>query len=152
MSARINFNEIPKNLMLSMMTVENYVNDSGFESKLLELIRFRVSQINECAYCIDMHYKEAIAEGETPQRLYSIATWQEAPYYNDKEKSMLAWAESVSLPHRSSDQQSIYNNLLNHISQQDIANFTLAVIQINSWNRLAKSFGFEAGQYQVGQH
>jgi len=152
MSVRINFDEIPKKLMSSMMAVENYVNDSGFESKLLELIRFRVSQINECAYCIDMHYKEAIAAGEEPQRLYSVAAWKETPYYSDQEKSMLAWAESVSLPLLPSDQQALYNDLSRHITKQDIANFTLSVIQINSWNRLAKSFGFEAGHYQIGQH
>ena len=152
MTTRIPFKKIPENLMASMMAVESYINTTGFDHKLLELIRYRVSQINQCAYCTDLHYKEAIAAGEQPLRLYSISAWEETPYYSDKEKSMLAWAESVSLPTQGSDQQSLYTDLLKHLNQQDIANFTLAITQINTWNRLAKSFGFMPGLHQAGQH
>lgn len=152
MNTRISFEEVPKDLLSSMMTVENYVNSNGFDLKLLELIRCHVSQINKCAYCIDMHYKEAVAAGEDPQRLYSLTAWRETSYYTAKEQAVLEWSESVSLPHIKFDHQELYMELLKHMDLSDIANLTIAIAQINTWNRLAKSFGFKAGLYKVGHH
>ena len=152
MSTRIAFPEIPKGLMSTMMTAENYVSSSGFESKLLELIRFRVSQINQCAYCIDMHFKEAIEAGEDAQRLYSVSVWRDTTYYSPEERACLAWAEYVTLPGGLNDKQSLFEDLLTFLDKEKIANLTLAIIQINAWNRLMKTFGIEAGNYQVGQY
>lgn len=149
MNTRISFEEVPKGLMSSMMTVENYVNSNGFDLKLLELIRYHVSSLNECAYCIDMHFKEAVSAGEEPQRLYSVAAWRETPYYTEKERAVLEWSESITLTHMEYDRQALYLELLKHMELSDIANLTIAITQINSWNRLAKTFGFKAGTYQV---
>jgi AhpD family alkylhydroperoxidase len=150
---RITFQQIPEQLMSCMMQTENYLNSVNIEYKLLELMRFYVSQLNECAYCIDMHFKEAIAAGETVQRLYSVSMWQDTNYYNEREQTMLAWAASVTqLSDKPLAQQPLFDELKQHFSLEEIANLTLAVTQINSWNRLAKSFGFEAGSYKVGQH
>lgn len=150
---RISFPQVPEKLMSSMMETENYVNSLGFDFKMIELMRFRVSQINGCAYCLDMHFKEAIAAGEKEQRLYSLSAWRETNYYSKKEQALLAWAESVTLlGEKNVELQSLFEDLSNHFSVEEIANLTLAVSQINSWNRLAVSFGFEAGNYQVGKH
>jgi len=150
---RLNFEQIPDELMSSMMKVENTVNKAGFDQGLLELIRYYVSQINQCAYCMDMHYKEAIAAGETEQRLHSIMAWRETGYYNEQERAVLEWTESVTqIAQASAEQQFLFENLSEYFSPEDIANLTLAITQINSWTRLAKSFGFEAGSYEVGQH
>jgi AhpD family alkylhydroperoxidase len=138
--------------MSTMMTAENYVSSIGFDSKFLELIRFRVSQINQCAFCIDMHFKEAIAAGEDARRLYSVSVWRDTTYYTAEERACLAWAEYVTLSDDQRDEQSLFEDLLTFLDKEKIANLTLAIIQINAWNRLMKSFGIEAGNHQVGQH
>ena len=152
MSTRIEFSEIPKGLMSAMMTTEGYLSDIGFEFTLLELIRLSVSNINRCAYCIDMHFKEAIAAGEDLQRLYSVSNWKDTSYYTEEERACLAWAEYITLPSGQHDEQPLFENLLHFYDKEKIANLTLVVIQINAWNRLMKSFGIEAGNYQVGQY
>ncbi len=149
MSTKIAFPEIPKGLMATMMAAENYVSSTGFESKLLELIRFRVSQINQCAYCLDMHFKEAIAAGEDVRRLYSVSVWRDTTYYTAEERAALGWAEYVTLTGGQYDEQSLFEDLLTFFDKEKIANLTMAIIQINAWNRLMKSFGIEAGNYQV---
>ncbi|KAA1154205.1 carboxymuconolactone decarboxylase family protein [Pseudoalteromonas fuliginea] len=119
----------------------------------MEVLRYRVSVINQCAYCIEMHFKEAIAAGESELRIYSSSAWKETNFYNESEQALLEWTESVTKLNDSTDQrQQSFTNLKKHFSQDDISNLTLSIVQINSWNRLAKPFGFEAGNYQVGQH
>lgn len=152
MSTRIPFPSIPKPIIAAMMGVETYVNNAGFDARLLELIRFRVSQLNQCAYCLDMHFKEAVAAGEDVQRLYSAAVWKETNYYSEQERAVLEWAESVTSPAVDADQQAKFEKLQSFYEQAQIADLTMAIIQINAWNRLARAFGFEAGSYQVGQH
>lgn len=152
MPARIAFHDVPHTLMSAMMTVENTVNNAGFDTRLLELMRFRVSQINNCAYCIDMHYKEAIAAGEQPMRLYSVSAWPLTPFYDERERAVLAWAEAVTLISEDKISDQLVETMLRLFDKEQLANLTLAVAQINSWTRLAKSFGFEPGQYQPGEH
>jgi len=152
MSERISFSEIPKGLMASMMEVEGYVSGTGFEIKLLELIRLRVSYINRCAYCIDMHFKEAMAAGEMLQRLYSISEWEHTSYYSAEERACLAWAEYLTFPSVAHDEKGLFENLLRFFDKEKIANLTLVIVQINAWNQLMKSFAIEAGNYQVGKH
>lgn len=151
---RIPFAKIPEQLMACMMKTENYLAElNTLDYPLKELLHFHVSTINKCAYCIDMHFKQAVAAGETEIRLYSSQVWRQTSFYSEPEKALLAWAESVTLLSESNEQrQSDYDNLLQHFSQEDVANITLSIVQINAWNRIAKSFGFEAGTYQVGQH
>jgi len=153
MTTRITFSEIPKGLMSSMIATEGYLNQLDFDYKLLELIRVRVSYINQCAYCIDMHIKEALAAGENIQRLYSVTDWRDTSYYTDLERACLAWAEYITQPNSAQDnEQSLFEALLPFYDKPSIANLSFVVIQINAWNRLMKSCAIAPGSYQVGQH
>ena len=146
---RISQRDLPDGLLQSMLQVQNYVDHAGLDQKLQELIRFRVSQINNCAYCLDMHYKEAMELGEKPLRLISLDAWRETPYYSPKEQAALAFAEVLT--HMPGEQHSdtIHDELSKYFSKQEIALLTLTVVQINSWNRLVRSFGTVPGNYQV---
>ena len=136
MTARISFSEIPKGLMSTMTIVEKYLNEIDFERKLAELIRLRVSSINRCAYCIDMHFKEAMAAGEDLQRLYSLSEWKHTSYYTTEEQACFAWAEYITLPSGQHDEQHLFEDLLHFFDKEKIANLTLMIIQANAWNRL----------------
>ncbi|KJZ27549.1 alkylhydroperoxidase [Pseudoalteromonas fuliginea] len=145
---------MPENLMNCMMQTEKYIKSLNIiDESFMEVLRYRVSVINQCAYCIEMHFKEAIAAGESELRIYSSSAWKETNFYNESEQALLEWTESVTKLNDSTDQrQQSFTNLKKYFSQDDISNLTLSIVQINSWNRLAKPFGFEAGNYQVGQH
>ena len=146
---RISSHEIPAGLMESLLNVQQYINNSGLDHKLLELMNMRVSLINNCAYCIDMHYKLAIHMGETPLRLMSVSAWREAPYYSEKEQSVLEFAELLTKMPADEHSTNIHDKLLKHFTKAEIAHLTLAVAQINSWNRIVRSFGTVAGNFKV---
>ena len=148
---RISQRELPQELIQTMMQVQQYIDHSGLDIKLLELVRMRVSQINSCAYCLDMHFKEGIEAGETPLRLISVSAWRETPYYSPKEQAVLAFAETLTRMPEEHHSDQIHEELNNYFSKEEIAKLTLAVIQINSWNRLTRSFGTIPGNYQVKQ-
>lgn len=133
----------------ALLKGQNYVDNCGLEKELVKLIQFRVSQINSCAYCIDMHYKEAMHEGIDPVKLVSVSAWREAPYYSPKEQAVLAFAEQLTHMAAEQHSNSIHDELSKYFSKEEIANLTMAVIQINSWNRLTRSFGTVAGKYKV---
>ncbi len=152
MPARIPFPDVPHGLMSTMMTIEHYIKSTGLDTRLLELMRLHVSQLNSCAYCIDMHYKEAIAAGEQALRLYSLSVWHSTSFYDEKESAVLAWAEAVTLLTEDKISDELFEKMRRIFTKEQLANLTLAIVQINSWNRLAKSFGFEAGHYHPGQH
>jgi len=126
--------------------LQAYVDGSGLDRLLLELVKTRASQINQCAYCIDMHTKDARAAGETEQRLYGLTAWREAPYYSERERAALAWTEAMTRIGGDVD-DAIYDAARAHFSDKEIADLTLAVIAINSWNRLAIPFRTPAGSY-----
>jgi AhpD family alkylhydroperoxidase len=151
MKARIELADATKGILDGLFKTEMYLHKSGLDLKLLELIKYRVSQINGCAYCLDMHHKEAIALGETEQRLYSVSAWRECPYYTDKERAVLAYAEAVTNLHQHCITDELFENLSQHFSKAEIADLTLAVANINSWNRLNISFRTVPGGYKVGQ-
>ena len=132
-----------------MSGVEQYVNQCGLDLKLLELMRFRISQINHCAYCLDMHFKEAIHHGETPLRLYSVAAWHEAPFYTEKEKLVFEFAEKLTQLPKNHIDDDLFNRMLEFFSKEEIMNLALAVSQINSWNRLVQVSRPEPGKYEV---
>lgn len=146
---RISQKDLPDGLLQSMLQVQHYVDHSGLDHRLQGLIRFRVSQINNCAYCLDMHYKEALELGEKPLRLISLDAWRETPYYSPAEQAALAFAETLT--HLPSEERSdtIHDELSKYFSKQEIALLTLTIAQINSWNRLVRSFGTVPGNYQV---
>jgi AhpD family alkylhydroperoxidase len=131
---------------------QEYVDNCGLEKALVKLVQFRVSQINSCAYCLDMHYKEAIHMGIDPVKLISVSAWREAPYYSAKEQAVLAFAENLTHLPAEQHSNSIHDDLSKHFSKEEIADLTMAVIQINSWNRLTRSFGSVAGRYIVADH
>lgn len=151
MKERISFNELPEGLYEAMKKVQNYIDNCGLDLKLLELMRMRVSQINSCAYCLDMHFKEGIHAGETALRLISVSAWRETPYYSPKEQAVLEFAEKLTHMPMEEHSHDIHAKLEEHFSKDQIANLTLAIVQINSWNRIVRSFGFIPGNYKVPQ-
>lgn len=132
----------------AMYQLHKYVEDSGLEHSLLELVKTRASQINGCAYCLDMHTKDARARGETEQRLYALNAWRETPFYTDRERAALAWTESLTLIAQTHAPDADYDAARAEFSEQELVNLTLAVITINGWNRLAIAFREEPGNYQ----
>jgi len=145
---RITFNDAT-GVYTALKQGQNYVDNCGLDIKLLELMRIRVSQINSCAYCLDMHYKEAIHAGETPLRLISVSAWRETSYYTPQEQAALAFAETLTHMLAEENSDSIHDELNKYFSKEEIANITMAVIQINSWNRLVRSCGPVPGNYKV---
>jgi len=132
----------------AMRGLETYVKQSGLEAKLLHLIKLRASQMNGCAYCIDMHFKDLRAAGDTEQRLYSLDAWQECPYYTPRERAALAWTESVTslTPPRVPDD--LYEEVRQQFTEKEIADLTLAIVAINGWNRLTAAARTTPGTYQ----
>lgn len=151
MSTRIDYNKIAPEAFRAMFGLERYVRDSGLEPSLLHLIKMRASQINGCAYCLDMHSKDARAAGETEQRLYVLNAWREAPFYTERERAALAWTEALTLIAENHVPDEIYNEVRQHFSEKELADLSLAIVAINGWNRLAISFRSEVGAYQVGE-
>ncbi|QNL52321.1 carboxymuconolactone decarboxylase family protein [Olivibacter sp. SDN3] len=150
---RISQKEMPNGLYQAMRGVQSYIERSGLDPLLVKLVFMRVSQLNGCAYCLDMHSKDATAAGETLQRLVSLPAWRETNYYSGAERAALAFAERLTDVQDDRNPDDIHDELLNFFSKEEIANLTLAVAQINSWNRLVKSFGTIAGSYKIsGNH
>ncbi len=132
----------------AMYAFEKAVRESGLEPSLLELIRLRASQINGCAYCIDMHTKDARAAGETEQRLYTLSAWRETPFFTDRERAALEWTESVTLVSETHIPDDAFERARRHFSEAELANLTFAIAAINSWNRLAVAFRTTPGTYE----
>ena len=148
MEPRIDYYNIAPEAVKAILGVENYVRSTGLEKSLLELVRTRASQINGCAYCLDMHTKDARAAGETEQRLYALPAWRETPFYTDRERAALAWTEAVTLVSEGNVPDDVYNEVRAQFEEKEIVQLTLAVIAINSWNRLAISMRAVPGTYE----
>lgn len=146
---RISFNQLPKGFYQRLWSIEEYLGQTDLDYQLLELMRFRISQLNHCDYCLDMHFKEAVEAGETHLRLYSLSAWRKAPYYSERERTVLNYAEKLTLIHDHRTTQEDFDALRKHFSIEQIANLTLAITQINSWNRITESFRNEPGKYEV---
>ena len=152
MSERIDYSKVTPEGYRAMAGLERYVRGSGLEPSLLELVKLRASQINGCAYCIDMHWKDARARGESEQRLYGLMGWREAPYYTERERAALAWTEAVTLIADSHVPDELYEEVRQYFNETELVNLTLALVAINGWNRLAISFRTEPGTYQPTRH
>ena len=150
MEQRINLLETGQGAMKAMLGLSAYPSKSGLEKRLLELLDFRVSQINGCAYCLDMHSKDLRAAGETEQRLYMLSAWRESPVYTERERAALAWAEAVTLVADSRLPDEVYEQARAQFNEEELVSLTLAVVAINGWNRLNIAFRTEAGGYQPG--
>jgi AhpD family alkylhydroperoxidase len=148
MSQRINYRNLAPEALEAMYGVENYVRKSGLEHSLLFLVKLRASYINGCAYCVDMHTTDARAEGETEQRLYAVAVWRETPFFTPRERAALAWTEAVTEIGRHGVSEELFRETREHFSERELVDLTMAVVAINSWNRLAIPFGAVPGSYQ----
>lgn len=151
MEKRLNVQEKATGVLKAMYGLGAYLDRSTIGKELLELIYFRVSQINGCAYCLDMHSKELRAMGETEQRLYMIAAWRETPFFSDREKAALAWAEAVTKLTNGDVSTEVYDLARKHFTEQELVDLTAGVIAINGYNRLNIAFRAEGGHYRVGQ-
>ena len=151
MEQRINVIEKGKGAMQAMYGLGAYLAKSPIEKPLLDLVYLRVSQMNGCAFCLDMHAKDLRANGEAEQRLYVLDAWREAPFYTEKERAALAWAESLTKIASGSVPDEIYANARKQFSEAELVDLTLAVITINGYNRINIAFGAPVGSYQVGQ-
>ena len=148
MEPRLDFTKIAPAAGRAMFGLEKYVRESGLETSLLELIRLRASQINGCAYCIDMHTKDARSEGQTEQRLYTLSAWRETPFFTDRERAALEWTEAVTEIGKSHISDELYERGRKQFTEVEMVNLTMAVISINGWNRLAIPFRAVPGTYQ----
>lgn len=148
---RISYQDIPKGMFENLKAIEDYLKNSPLDLQLQELLKLRISQKNGCAYCVDMHYKELKHTGETELRLSSLCVWEETSYFSEKERAALKFAETLTRINHQPINDSDYNALLKHFSKEDICYLSLAITQINTWNRLMKTFLFTAGNYQINQ-
>ena len=131
-----------------MMGLEAEIHKSGLDPVLMDLVRLRVSQINGCAFCIDMHWKDLRAAGQSEQRLYGLDAWDESPYYTERERAALAWAQEVTTLHPGHVPDSAYEAARAQFNEQELVALTWAIGAINTWNRMAISFRAVAGEYQ----
>jgi AhpD family alkylhydroperoxidase len=151
MQPRLNFIELAHDGLKSVIALEQYVKKSGLEKSLIALVKLRASQINGCAYCIDMHTKDARAEGETEQRLNCLSVWRECPFYTDRERAAMEWTEAVTLISQTHVPDDVFERTRKHFSEEELVKLNYAVIAINAWNRLAITFRAVPGNYTPGQ-
>ena len=151
MNTRMNVFEEKFGLMRAMSSLAGHLAKSTIEQSLLQLVYFRVSQINGCAFCLDMHSKDLRAEGGTEQRLYGISAWRETPFYSKRERAALAWAESLTEIANAGVSDEIYNQAREEFSEGELMDLTLGVVAINGYNRINVAFRTEAGNYQPGK-
>lgn len=148
MELRLDYSKVLPEGMKAINALDRYSSSCGLEPSLLELIKLRASQINGCAYCIDMHSKDARTKGETEQRLYGLSAWRETPYYTDRERAALAFAEAVTLIANQHVPDEIYEQARQQFSDEELVKLMIAIVIINTWNRFAITFRDEAGSYQ----
>lgn len=148
MEPRLDYAKIAAQGVAVLAGLERYIHEAGLEPALLELVKTRASQINGCAYCLDMHTKDARARGESEQRLYLLPAWREAPLYSERERAALAWTEAITAISENDVADELYAATRLHFSEKELVDLTLAVIAINSWNRLAISFRATVGNYK----
>jgi AhpD family alkylhydroperoxidase len=148
MSQRINVLDLAPGAVKTLFAVEQYVRSSSIEHSLLALVKVRSSYLNGCAFCVDMHTRDARAAGESEQRLFAVPVWRETPFFSARERAALAWAEAVTELGRGGVSDQLFQATREHFSERELVDLTMAIIAINSWNRLAVSFAAEPGSYQ----
>jgi len=148
MKERLNYAKVSPEALKAMLELEKYVATSGLESSLYELVKIRISQINKCAYCLDMHTKIARKDGESEQRIYMLNSWQETSFYTDRERAALKWAESLTLISEKEINDALYQSVLLHFNEKEMVALSMVIVTINSWNRLSVGFGTVPGSYE----
>jgi AhpD family alkylhydroperoxidase len=150
MSKRIDWTHVAPAASRAMFALEQYVRGCGLEHGLLHLVKLRASYLNGCAFCVDMHTKDARAAGESEQRLYAIPVWRETPFFTPRERAALAWTEAVTEIGKAGVPDALLDEAGAHFTDAELVNLTMAVIAINGWNRLSIGFHTEPGSYQPG--
>ena len=148
MKPRMEYWKVAPAAYKAMSSLEACLRESGLDKALLDMVKLRASQINGCAYCIDMHWKDARAAGESEQRLYGLDAWREAPYYTDRERAALEWTEALTNITDGHVEDAVYDAVRGHFSDKELADLTWAVAAINAWNRVAIALRSEAGRYK----
>ncbi len=148
MEPRLDYKRISPDGYKALSQLEAFVRHSGLDPQLLELVKIRASQMNGCAFCIDMHTKDARAKGETEQRIYALDAWREAPFFTEKERAALAWTEAITNIQQGHAPEAVYQELSRHFSETERVNLTYAITTINAWNRIAIGFRLVPGDYQ----
>jgi AhpD family alkylhydroperoxidase len=144
---RLDYRKSFPQALQAMLGLEHAVHESALEPELLELVKMRASQLNGCAYCLDMHSKDARARGESEQRLHVLAAWREAPFYSDRERAALAWCEALTLLPQTGAPDDDYARLREQFAEEEIVALTLAIVAINGWNRFAVGLRSPVGDY-----
>lgn len=148
MQPRLDFTKVAPDVYKAMSALQACASQSGLEASLLELVKTRASQINNCAYCLDMHTKDARAHGETEQRLYTLSAWRETPFFTERERAALAWTEALTSVAQTHVPDDVYEAARKHFTEKELADLALAIIAINGWNRLSIAFRSVPGTYQ----
>ena len=148
MKLRMEYWKVAPGAFKAMSALETYLRESGLDRQLVHMVKLRASQMNGCAYCIDMHWKDARAGGESEQRLYGLDAWRESPYYTDRERAALEWTEALTLISENDVADELYARVREQFSEEELVKLTLAVVTINGWNRIAISFRSVPGSYQ----
>jgi len=148
MSDRLRDKSVAAGAYGAMKAMQDYVERTGLDHSVLELVKLRASYINGCAYCVDMHSKDARAAGETEQRIYAVPVWRETPFYTDRERVALAWAEAVTEIDRGGVSDTLNREALEQFTERELVDLTMAVVTINGWNRLSITFHAEVGSYK----
>ncbi len=145
---RIDYASVAPGAYEAVQGLEKYLTREHFDRTLLHLVKYRASLLNGCAHCLEMHAKDAIAEGEDPVRIYTLAAWEETPLFTPKERAALRWTEAVTRIHEGHVPDEVYEEVRKHFSEKELVDLTMAIIAINSWNRLAIPFRSPVGHYQ----
>ncbi len=151
MKSRIDIAKVSPAAYRAMAGLEQYIHSSSLEPGLIHLLKFRASQINGCAYCLDMHSKDARALGETEQRLYALDAWRETPFFSDRERAALAWIEALTLVREGHVPDEVFEEARKVFNEQELVDLSMVAVTINGWNRLAIGFRAEVGAYQPRQ-
>jgi AhpD family alkylhydroperoxidase len=148
--ARVDYARIAPEAVRAQLGLQNYINGSSLEPSLIELVELRASMINGCAYCVDMHTKDARLAGETEQRLYAVSVWHEAPFFSPRERAALRWTDALTDIAHVDVSDELYHEVRSHFSEREVVDLTMAVVTINGWNRLAVGFRAPVGHYVPG--
>ena len=145
---RIDLRSVSPDAVRAQAGLEAFVRQGGLERSLLELVRLRASAMNGCAYCVDMHTKDARRDGETEQRLYAVPVWRETPFFTARERAALAWTEALTDLPRTGAPDEVFTEVARHFDEEELVALTMAIASINGWNRLAVAFRKPVGDYQ----
>ena len=151
MQPTIDYRKVAPDGVAAMVALEAYVRGCGLDASLLELVRTRASQLNACAYCLDMHTKDARVGGESEQRLYTLAAWREAPFFSPRERAALAWTEALTRIGGTGVPEDDYRSARQQFTEKELVDLSLAIVAINGWNRLSTAFHTVPGTYHPGQ-